>query len=121
MRRASAFDGSAEPEVPVFRPGILFKGVRSGGCYRAWYERLLRTLRARGWAPSNIDSGLFYKRSPVGVLEGVMLMHVDVTGNEEAQELPRDRGRAGFRVHGEVNVNMVEYHRNLQIPVVSRF
>ena len=51
---------------------------------RAWYERLLRTLRARGWAPSNIDSGLFYKWSPVGVLEGVMLMHVDVTGNEEA-------------------------------------
>ena len=51
----------------------------------AWYERLLRTHRARGWAPPNLDEGLFYNWSPTGVLEGVTLTHMDdilVTGKE---------------------------------------
>ncbi|CAE7294222.1 RE1 [Symbiodinium natans] len=132
------------PTLPV-RPGILFK-VRKGvfglaDAPRAWYERLLRTLRARGWTPSSIDGGLFFKWSPEGVLEGVMLTHVDdilVTGNSEAVKSFHEIGaELGFgsiskdkftfcgknlekHANGEVTVNMVEYHRNLHIPVVPR-
>ena len=137
-----------EPVLPLGPDGLarVRKGVFGlADAPRQWYLRLNRSLEAREWKRSLVDSACWMLWAADGSLDGVVVSHVDdllLGGNQRAQdELHALGAELGFgsvstgcfqycgkmikqdETTGIITVSMVEYHDNLktiEVPVHRR-
>ena len=107
---------------------------------RQWYLRLCRCMKAHGWTMSFLDQACWYKWSPKGELQGMIVGHVDdllFGGNDIARQSLDAIGKelgfgsltendftwCGKRIQKTdecVRVSMEAYHRNLSTTYVSQ-
>lgn len=137
-----------EPVLPLGPDGLarVRKGVFGlADAPRQWYLRLNRSLEAKGWKRSLVDSACWFLWAADGSLDGVVVSHVDdllLGGNQKAQDelhaLGEELGfgsvsKGSFQYCGKmikqdeetgiITVSMVEYHDNLktiEVPVHRR-